>query len=256
MAWLDLVVPSAAILALFGVVALVVVAVLQGRKVRRLEDRLARTGEAAEEAPLQRIAELQARHAVSSGAPGGGGGGASLRMAGVVGLVALALFAAIGGVWYLFVRDDGGGGGQAETPAATTPTSTAPVEPPTPVDTTLVPDDVPALPDRSIYTVAVFNATGIAGAAGDVVAPALVNEGWTIPAELIANEPNAVTGLKESVVMFTRGKRRVAQNVAKDLGVTRAPPLDGYTPDQIGNADVVVVVGLDLANGAATVTTP
>jgi hypothetical protein len=253
MAWLDLVVPSAAILALFGVVALVVVAVLQGRKVRRLEDRLARTGEAAEEAPLQRIAELQARHAVSSGTPGAGG---SLRMAGVVGLVALALFAAIGGVWYLFVRDDGGGGGQAETPAATTPTSTAPAEPPTPVDTTLVPENVPALPDRSIYTIAVFNATGIAGAAGDVVAPALVNEGWTIPAELIANEPNAVTGLKESVVMFTRGKRRVAQNVAKDLGVTRAPPLDGYTPDQIGNADVVVVVGLDLANGAATVTTP
>lgn len=253
MAWLDLVVPSAAILALFGVVALVVVAVLQGRKVRRLEDRLARTGEAAEEAPLQRIAELQARHAVSSGTPGAGG---SLRMAGVIGLVALALIAALGGVWYLFVRDDGGGGTQAETPAATSSTSTAPAEPPTPVDTSLVPEDVPALPDRSIYTIAVFNATGIAGAAGDVVAPALVNEGWTIPPELIANEPNAVTGLKESVVMFSPGKRRVAQNVAKDLGVTRAPPLDGYTPDQIGNADVVVVVGLDLANGAATVTTP
>jgi hypothetical protein len=251
MAWLDLVVPSAAILALFGVVALVVVAVLQGRKVRHLEDRLARSGEAAEEAPLQRIAELQARHAVSSGTPGAGG---SLRMAGVVGLVALALVAAIGGVWYLFVRDDGGGGTQADTPATTASTSTTPAEPPTPVDTTLVPDEVVPVPDRSIYTIAVFNATGIAGAAGDVVAPRLTNEGWSVP--LIANEPNAVTGLKESVVMFSRGKRRVAQNVAKDLGVTRAPPLDGYTAEQIGNADVVVVVGLDLANGAATVTTP
>lgn len=251
MAWLDLVVPSAAILALFGVVALVVVAVLQGRKVRHLEDRLARSGDAAEEAPLQRIAELQARHAVSSGTPGTGG---SLRMAGVVGLVALALVAAIGGVWYLFVRDDGGGGTQAETPAATTSTSTTPAEPPTPVDTTLVPENVPDVPDRSIYTLAVFNATGIAGAAGDVVAPRLTNEGWSVP--LIANEPNAVTGLKDSVVMFSRGKRRVAQNVAKDLGLTRAPPLDGYTAEQIGNADVVVVVGLDLANGAATVTTP
>lgn len=251
MAWLDLVVPSAAILALFGVVALVVVAVLQGRKVRHLEDRLARSGDAAEEAPLQRIAELQARHAVSSGTPGAGG---SLRMAGVVGLVALALVAAIGGVWYLFVRDDGGGGTQADTPATTASTNTTPAEPPTPVDTTLVPDEVVPVPDRSIYTIAVFNATGIAGAAGDVVAPRLTNEGWSVP--LIANEPNAVTGLKESVVMFSRGKRRVAQNVAKDLGVTRAPPLDGYTAEQIGNADVVVVVGLDLANGAATVTTP
>ncbi len=254
MAWLDLVVPSAAILALFGVVALVVVAVLQGRKLRRLEERLARTGEAAEEAPLQRIAELQARHSVSSGVPSVRG---SLRMAGVVGLVALALVAAIGGVWYLFVRGGDGAGTQAGgTTTSTASTGTAPVEPPTPVDTTLVPETVADLPDRSIYTIAVFNATGIAGAAGDVVAPALVNEGWNIPAELIANEPNAVTGLKESVVMFTRGKRKVAWNVAKDLGVTRAPPLDGYTADQIGNADVVVVVGLDLANGAATVTTP
>ena len=67
MEWLDLVVPSAAILALFGVVALVVVAIRQGRAIRRLEERLARSGEAADEAPLQRIAELQARQRSSPG---------------------------------------------------------------------------------------------------------------------------------------------------------------------------------------------
>ena len=32
--------------------------------------------------------------------------------------------------------------------------------------------------------------------------------------------------------MYAQGKRKAAQNVAKDLGITRAPPLDGYTPDQ------------------------
>ena len=58
MEWLDLVVPSAAILALFGVVALVYVAIRQGRTIRRLEQRLAERGEASVEAPLQRIAEL------------------------------------------------------------------------------------------------------------------------------------------------------------------------------------------------------
>lgn len=251
MAWLDLVVPSAAILALFGVVALLVVAVLQGRKLRKLEDRLARSGEAAVEAPLQRIAELQARHQVSAGLPGIR---RELRMAGVVGLVAVALIAAIGGVWYLFVRDDGGGSTTAAASTTGSMTGTVTAEAPTPVDTTLVPDEVPEVPDRSIYTVAVFNATGIAGAAGDVVAPALTNEGWNVP--LVANEPNQVTGLKKSVVMFARGKRKVAWSVAKDLGVTRAPPLDGYTAEEIGNSDVVVVVGLDLANGAATTTTP
>ena len=248
MAWLDLVVPSAAILALLGMVALVVVAILQGRRIRKLEDRLAERGDAAVEAPLQRIAELQARHQVSSGVPSVR---TQLRAAGTIALVALVLVAAIGGVWYLFVR---GGGGSTQAAGSTTAVGTTTAAAPTPVDTSLVPADVPPLPDKSIYTVAVFNATGIAGAAGDVVAPALTNAGWNVP--VVDNEPNQVTGLKKSVVMFAPGKRKVAWNVAKDLGVTRAPPLDGYTSAQIGNADVVVVVGLDLANRGATTTTP
>lgn len=251
MAWLDLVVPSAAILALLGMLALVVVAVVQGHRIRKLEDRLAERGDAAEEASLQRIAELQARHRVSSGLPGIRD---QMRVAGTIGLVVLVLVAAIGGVWYLFLRGDGGGAGTAA--GSTTTAGTTTPAPPSPVDATLVPANVPVIPDKSIYTLAVFNATGIAGAAGDVVAPALTGEGWTIPADLIDNEPNAVTGLKKSVVMYTAGKKRVAWNVAKDLGLKNAKPLDGYSPDQIGNADVVVVVGLDLANGAATTTTP
>lgn len=253
MAWLDLVVPSAAILALFGLIALVVVAVLQARRIRRLEDTQSRLGTSAVEAPLQRIAELQARHAVSSGVTPDTSG--QMRAAGVVALVALALISAIGGVWYLFVRD-GGTDRAAETPAAasTASTSTAPGEPATPVDATVVPESVPVISDKSIYTVMVFNATGIAGAAGDVIAPNLAAEGWNVlPA---ANEPDGVTGRKESVVLFTRGKRKVAWSVAKDIGVKRAPPLDGYSAEEIGNADVVVLVGLDLATGAATVTTP
>lgn len=243
MDWVDLVAPSAAILSLFGVVALVVVAIRQGRHIRRLEDRLAREGDAAVEAPLQRIAELQARHAVSQGGTTGPGRD-QLRTLGVVGLVALALVVGIGGVWYLFVRDDGSASSSSDTPAATSEstatTATAPVEP---VDTTLVPDEVPPIPDKSIYRVAVFNASGIQGAAGEVVAPQLQNEGWTT--EPIANAPSTTD---ESVVMFTGGKRRVAWSVAEQLGIDRAPPLDGLTPEDIGNADVVVLVGLDLAN--------
>ena len=246
MAWLDLVVPSAALLALFGVVALVVVAILQGRKVRRLEDRLADTGDAALEAPLQRIAELQARSAVSEGVPGAGGG---LRAAGMAGLAAIVLIAAIGGVWYLFVRDDGGTGATAAGGTTTTASRTTPVEPPTPVDATLVPETVPVLADKSIYTVAVFNASGVQGAAGQVVGPQLQGEGWTTGT--IANAPST---RDESVVMWTSGKKRVAWSVAKDLGITRAPRLDGLSSEDIANADVVVLVGLDLANNGAAPT--
>ena len=238
---LDLVVPSAAILAVFGVVALLVVAIRQGFALRRIERRLAERGEASVEAPLQRIAELQAREAVSSGAPNLS---RQLRTAGVIGLVALALIAAAGGIWYLFVRD-GGGSASADTPTATASGTAA--NPPKPVDQTLVPAQVPPVADKTIYTVAVFNATGVPGAAGNVIAPKLQAEGWSVP--LVANEPGGVTGRQESVVMWSKGKRKVAWNVASALGIKRAPPVDGYTPDQYGNADVVVLVGLDLATG-------
>ena len=83
--------------------------------------------------------------------------------------------------------------------------------------------------------------------AGDIVAPALENEGYQVP--LVANPPDGDTDRQKSVVMYTKGNRKAAQNVAKDLGVTRAPPLDGYTDEQVGNADVVVLVGMDIANG-------
>jgi hypothetical protein len=47
--------------------------------------------------------------------------------------------------------------------------------------------------------------------------------------------------------MWREGKQAIAQNVAKDLGITTAPPLDGVAADAIGDADVVVVVGKDAA---------
>jgi LytR cell envelope-related transcriptional attenuator len=247
--WLDLVVPSVAILALFAAIGLIVTAIRQGRAIRRLEERLARTGDAAVEAPLQRIADLQARHATSSSARKPGLD-RQIRIGAVIGVTALVLIAAIGGVWYLFIRDDGGSA-SAETGRSTTAqqTQTAPAAPPP--DQALVPDEVPQI-DKSAHTVAVFNASGIDGVAGDIVAPALENEGYQVP--LVANPPDGDTDRQTSVVMYSQGQRKAAQNVATDLGVKRAPPLDGYTDDQVGDADVVVLVGLDIANGGIAAT--
>jgi hypothetical protein len=106
--------------------------------------------------------------------------------------------------------------------------------------------------DKSAHTVAVFNASGIDGVAGDIVAPALENEGYQVP--LVANPPDGDTDRQKSVVMYSRGQRKAAQNVAKDLGIARAPPLDGYTADQVGDADVIVLVGMDIANGGIAAT--
>ena len=99
--------------------------------------------------------------------------------------------------------------------------------------------------NNSAYTVAVFNASGISGVARDTIAPRLTNEGWTVAK--VDNPPDGETGRKESVVMYAKGNKRVAWNVAKLLGIKRAPPLDGYTNAQTGNADVVVLVGHDIA---------
>jgi hypothetical protein len=249
MDWLELVAPSAAILALFVVIGLVVVAIRQGRAIRRLEERLERVGEAATEAPLQRIAELQARHRVSQGSPGLR---RRLRTGTIAGATALVAVAVAGGLWYLLIRDDGSSA-QAESPPATTASATD-ANPPRPVDTTRVPDSVPLLDDKGLYSIAVFNASGVTGAAGDVVAPALEMEGYRVP--VVANPPDGATGRRESVVMWAKGKRRVAWNVAKDLGIERAPPIDGYTPEQVGNADAVVLVGLDIANGGSLGASP
>jgi hypothetical protein len=246
--WLDLVVPSVAILALFAAIGLIVTAIRQGRAIRQLEERLARTGDAAAEAPLQRIADLQARHATSTSRKPDLE--RQIRIGAVIGVTALVLIAAIGGIWYLFIRDDGGSA-SAETggPATAAQNQTAPAVPPP--DQALVPDEVPQI-NKSAHTVAVFNASGIDGVAGDIVAPALENEGYQVP--LVANPPDGDTDRQMSVVMYTQGQRRAAQNVAKDLGVERAPPLDGYTEDQVGDADVVVLVGLDIANGGIAAT--
>ena len=245
MAWLDLVTPSAAILGLFAAVGLIIVAIRQGRAIRRLEERLARQGDAATPAPLQRIAELQARQKVSSGTPSLE---RQLRMVAAIVVAVLVIVLAIGGIWYLFVRGDGNSGATAQEPAASTAstTGTAPT-PPDPVNSTLVPADVPSLADPSQYTVAVFNASGITGIARTVVAPALQNEGFQVPTSLVTNPPDGATDRAQSVVMWTKGNKRVAWNVAKILGIRRAPPLDGYTPAQVGNAAAVVLVGKDLA---------
>ncbi len=248
MEWLDLVVPAVAILALFAAIGLIVTAVRQGRAIRRLEERLARTGDSAVEAPLQRIADLQARHAPSSGGPDIQ---RQLRVGAAVGVSALVLVALVGGVWYLFIRDDDGSA-SADTgrpAAATQQTQTAPAAPPP--DQAAVPDEVPTI-DKSAHTVAVFNASGIDGVAGDIVAPALENEGYQVP--LVANPPDGDTDRQKSVVMYSDGQRRAAQNVAKDLGIARAPPLDGYTTDQVGDVDVIVLVGLDIANNGIAAT--
>ena len=248
MDWVDLLTPSAAVLALFIAVGLVVQSIRHGRAIKRLEQGLAQAGGVAVEASLERIQQLQARANISSGEVGPPS--ALLRRAGVIVAAVVALLIVGGLTWAFFLR---GGGGDDALAGGNDRTISTPSGPPAvPPDQSTVPDDLPPLENKSLYDVAVLNATEVPGLAGDVIGPRVENEGYQVP--FIGDAPE---GLTTSVVMDAEGQKRVGQNVADDLGIAEATPLDGISPDQIGNADAVVLIGEDLAGAAAeTETTP
>jgi hypothetical protein len=248
MDWLDLLTPSAAVLALFIAVGLVVQSIRHGRAIKRLEQGLAQAGGVAVEASLERIQQLQARANISSGEampPS-----ALLRRAGVI-IAAVVAVLVIGGLtWAFFLRD--GGGDDALAGNGDDRTISTPSGPPTvPPDQSTVPDDLPPLENKSLYDVAVLNATEVSGLAGDVIGPRVENEGYTLGIVDDAPEP-----LDTSVVMYAEGQKRVGQNVADDLGIAEATPLDGISVEQIGGADAVVLAGQDLAGAAGDDTEP
>ena len=210
-------VPTVAILAAFAAIGLIVTAIRQGRAIRRLEERLARTGDAAVDAPLQRIADLQARHATSSSRSPDIQ--RQVRMGAVIPASALVLIAAGAGLVPVRPRRRRLRLGRLQPAGrrpAGRPGSARRTAPP---DQAAVPEDVPQI-DKGAHTVAVFNASGIDGVAGDIVAPALENEGYQVP--LVANPPDGDSDRQKSVVMYSQGQRKAAQNVAKDLGVAGA----------------------------------
>ena len=139
--------------------------------------------------------------------------------------------------WWFVLR---GGSGSSGTQAAQSQSANGPLGPD---PAAAVPADPPAIQDKAAYTVAVLNASGVTGAAGTTVGPKVETAGYRLGEVGDASTEDVMT----SSVMWAPGKQAVAQNVAKDLGITQAPPLDGISDAKIGEADVVVVVGTDLA---------
>jgi small-conductance mechanosensitive channel len=240
MDWVDLLTPSAAILALFAAIGLGIQSIRQSRHIRRLEEQVANGGGTAGKASLERLQQLQARAKVSQGGVAPAGGGGSLRTWAIAGVSVLVVALIGGAVWALFLRDSGDG---TSTAKATTPkVRTTPLAPDR---TDLVPAVVPPLVNKGQYTVAILNGSGVSGAAGEKIGPLVAASGY-----VVGNVTNAPTStIKRSVVMFPKASGKiVAQNVAKDLGIRRARKVDGVSPETYGDADAVVIVGKDLAN--------
>lgn len=188
-----------------------------------------------------RTQALSGRKGISQGGlpmPSSTGNGATVGI--IAAVLAVIVVGGFAGWWFL-VR-----GGASSTDTAATAQITKPANGPLGADPdAVVPEDPPAIQDRAAYTVAVLNASGVTGAAADRMAPKVETAGYRVGQVGDANDQD----LAKSVVMWRPGKQAVAQNVAKDLGITSAPPIDGVASDAIGDADVVVVVGKDTASG-------
>lgn len=153
----------------------------------------------------------------------------------LVGIAVLLALAIVGvGGWWFFLRGDGG---SSPAPSAGTQTTA------TVADTGEVPEDIPPLANKAAYTVAVLNASNITGAAANKVAPRVQADGYTLGVVDNATKQD----LTQSEVQYVNGRKEVAWNLAKDLGITKAVAVNTLAQGRIGTADAVVVVGKDLA---------
>ncbi|MCB0881203.1 MAG: LytR C-terminal domain-containing protein [Thermoleophilia bacterium] len=242
----DLLTPSLAAFAAIVAVGLGIQAFRQGRQIRRLEQRLGDMGVAGTSAPLERLAQLQKRMTTSSGA-GGRAGDTGRRAATAIAALAVVALVAFGAWWFL-LRGDSSGGTTPTTDAVATPTGT------TGATTAAAPTANPcaaatALANPADATVTLFNASGVTGAALQRTWPKLQSAGYSQGS--ITDSPDGRTDLAKSVVMFVKASdRNAACAVAKELKIKRVLRLDGFDETQIGpgTVNVVVMVGLDLAN--------
>jgi len=223
---------TATVLAAILDVLAVVIAIRNGRRVERLDRRLAAVAEAPPELVRRRARRLRDRGRVSQGwlprRPG------PARPAVVVMGVTAVAAAGVGG-WSLLVPAG------AKEPPPRVAAHKVRALPPDP--RSLVPARVPSLAaPRRAYRITVLNASGIRGAAARQ-APRIRSEGYRI--RQVGNAP--VSGLRRSVVMWRGGRRLVALNVARQLGIRRVAPVDGVPGPLAAGADAIVVLGRDRA---------
>ncbi len=168
-------------------------------------------------------------------APGGGGSGGTVVKAAIVLVAFVVTTVLVLGVIHPTTSTSGTGALSAVS------TTTRPAVPTT--TTTTAPPDVPVL---------AANASGVPGAAGSVTTQ-LQTAGWDMLPPV--NAPARVTVTN---VYYVAGQKAAAQSVAKALILppTSVVPYTTSAPvSSIGTAEVLIVVGPDLANRTSTSTT-
>lgn len=155
------------------------------------------------------------------------------------GLAVVVVAVAIG----VYLVQLGGGKPTAPTAATTPTTTTTTTAPSTSTTTTTAPASAAGAPSAAVK-VLVANASQTTGVAG-YYSKVLVSDGWGA-----LTPTNALTVESTSSVYYEPGQQASAGEIASELGLssTSVGAVSATTPvDVTQSADVVVVVGLDLA---------
>ena len=247
MSWLNLLTPSAAIIAIFLAVALVVQSIRHGRQIRRIEQQISSAGIASYDPTLDRLKELSGL--TERPAAAGRKAPASGRRPLVIGGIVVAAIIVIAIIWAL-VGSGGSsssssastGGAKTQTrPATTTTTHTA-------TTAASLCADVAPVANPAAVTVSVYNGSGVAGAARNIVGPKITGVGYALGT--VGNAPGATVSPTSSIQYVAKTDIPAACSIATALGVAPAhiTTLSVVTPAQAGTSGVVVVVGKDIAH--------
>jgi hypothetical protein len=149
----------------------------------------------------------------------------------------VVVIAVLLGIWILAKIDDGaavdaGDGSSATTTVPTTIPTSATTPPTTAVD-------------KASFTVIVANASGTSGAAGRK-SDAMKADGYQL-AEPVTNQTKSDT----TTIFYLSGYEAAAQNVAASLNISDIQPMPTPAPVDLGQAQVLVNLGRDIASDAA-----
>jgi len=100
--------------------------------------------------------------------------------------------------------------------------------------------------DKASFTVIVANASGTSGAAGRK-SDAMKADGYQV-AEPVTNQTKSDT----TTIFYLSGYEAAAQNVAAYLNISDIQPMPTPPPVDLGQAQVLVNLGRDIASEAAT----
>jgi hypothetical protein len=243
--WLNLLTPSAAIIAIFLAVALVVQSIRHGRQIRRIEQQISSAGLASYDPTLDRLKELSglSERPNDVGPKGPPPGRRPLVIAGiVVGAIIVA------GIIWALVGGGSSSSSSASTGTATTHTSVTQTTTHTATTSALLCANVAPVASPAAVTVSVYNGSGVAGAARNTVGPKITGVGYTLGT--VGNAPGATVSTTSSIQYVTKADIPAACSIATALGVapTHVRSLTVVTPAQAGASGVVVLVGKDIAH--------